>query len=314
MKIRLILLTIVLLSCVNSNSERYDVFEIHEKDIVRKNKISQISKIEIGLDMDGQPLWERLSLTKFFDQQGNLIKEIIPKYLTRTYIEPPEGLSASEKWRFALNMNRTNIPIIGYGDTISYTYDTNGNLLTKKEGQLISRFKYDKYNNPILECFTYNETVCNTKKYEYKKNGQIVSRVDSFGVSSREKVGNRLLETSNGYKKKFDYIYDDNGRLIFDGERFRTFNKRGQLIQVKVFFSTEEYREGKKASRTYDFLYDDSGKRICEIFTRVVSSSGHTETTRKYFYYNEKGLLFQEKELNEDDILISLHNYTYTFY
>jgi len=43
------------------------------------------------------------------------------------------------------------------------------------------------------------------------------------------------------------------------------------------------------------------------------TSNIKTNTTRKYFYYDDKGLLKQEKTLDKNDKLISLLNYEYKF-
>jgi len=298
----------------NTTKKPYDLFEVHEREIVLQNKISKITKIEIGLDTTGNSLWKRISETKLYDKEGFLIMEISPKYVSRPWPKSsPDGMTIDEMNYYSI-ISKTNIPN-GEADTTHFGYDKNEKLISIKD-EFLTTYKYDKYDSPIEKCVSseYLETVCHIKRYEYDENERIISRVDSSGVMASRKGRKWNIPT-----KKIFYKYDNEGRITFEGEYERVFNDKGQLIEVKQFIEGNDSLGDK-----YIFAYNSEGKRVSEKYTRVISSSWNpetnvvsnikTKTTYKYFYYNEKGLLKQEKILNENDKLTSLKNYEYAFY
>lgn len=304
----LIIVTISITSCNTNNKKTFDLFERKEQEIALENGISQISEIEIGLDTAGNSLWKRTNQIKYYDDKGLLVKVIRPLYFTKTWAKSSSGLGMTlDEMSYNMRMSETNIPN-GKVDTTFYSYDDKENLISIK-GKYLTTYKYDEHNNEIEKCISaeYYETVCHSKKYSYNENGDIISRIDSSGARSSSR-GRKINIPTN----KIFFKYDKEGRIIYDGEFKRIFNDKGQLVKMT------DSIEGNK----YAFTYDNEGKRVTETFTLIVSKSWDsknvltnvkTSTTKKYFYYNEKGLLKQEKQLDENDKLISLKNYEYVF-
>jgi hypothetical protein len=301
-------------SCNNINRKPYNIFEEHERETVLYNKISQITEIEIGLDTAGNSQWKRISSTKLYDKKGFIIETITPEYMTRPWPKSSPGGMTIDEMSYHTQMSETNIPN-GKADTTYFNYDERGNLNSIKN-RYLTTYKYDEYNNLTEKCVTsdYTETVCNIKSYEYDKNNRIISIIDSAGVMSSTSGRKRNIPANKSIFK-----YDNAGRVIFDGKYKRIFNNKDQLIEVKDF-----NQESNSFSDKYVFTYDSENRKVSEEFTKVVSSSWNPETnivsniktaiTKKYLYYNDRGLLKQEKTLDKNDKLISLMNYEYLFY
>jgi len=317
MKSKVALLIVILLivtSCNKHFQKQYNLFDKDDSEYILKNNISEITEFKIGLDTSGNSLWKRISTSKLYNKKGYLIKTISPGYISKPWPKSgPEGLSID-----AINYNsiisETNIPN-GKVDTTYFDYDDKGNLLSTKNEFLIT-YKYDINNNEIEKCVSseYTETVCNFKRFVYDENQRIKYSIDSSGVRASRDGRKYDLPT----KKSF-FKYDKNGRVIFDGEYNRVFNEKGLLISISKFSS-----DNKNIIEKYEFTYDTNNRKVTETFTQEVSSNWDPKTnitsnrktasTRKYFYYDAKGLLKQEKTLDNKEKLISLINYEYKFY
>jgi|GEM_PF-2085605 len=304
---KIVILTFLslIIGCSNTTkNSKYNLFEDHERDIVFKNKIHQITEIKIGLDTAGNSLWKRTELIKFFNKDGLLIMTVLPKYLTRDPF--PKHKSGSSG--FSLNdlnnieyLTETNIPN-GDADTVFYEYDNRHNLISRKENDFITTYKYDINNNCTEKCWKgeYSESSCNYSFFEYNKENQIITKTDSFGVRS-----NNLGIKVNNPNRKLYYKYDKLGRVIFDGEFERVFNDKNQLTEVSNL-------SNKERSDKFLFFYDKNGLRVKK--TWIEKSIYYKRTSDTYFFYNEKGLLREAKVLNEKNTLTELKRYEYSFY
>ena len=308
-----VLILLIVSSCNKNLQKKYNLFENDNSEYILKNNISEITEFKIGLDTSGISLWKRIKSIKIFNNKGLLIKTINPGYITAPFPKSSsEGFSIDEI-NYYLSMNETNIPN-GKVDTTYFDYDENQNLLSTKNEFLIT-YKYDTNNNEIEKCVSseYNETVCNFKRYVYDENQRIKYCIDSSGVRASRDGRKYNLPT-----KKSIFKYDKNGKVIFDGEYNRVFNENGMLISISKFDS-----DNKSIINKYEFTYDTYNRKVSETFTQQVSSSWDPKTNitsnrktssiRKYFYYDAKGLLKQEKTLDNKDKLISLVNYEYKF-
>ena len=308
MKNYILIVTLFVLSCNKNIHKPFDVFEENENDIVLKNNIKEIKEIEIGLDTAGISLWKRTSSIKQYNKDGNLIMSIAPIYISNPWPEPKPGGMKIEEMEYYLTKSQTNIPS-GKVDTTLYNYDNQQNLISIKN-EFLTTFKYDSFNNQIERCISSNlsETSCYYSKYKYDEKGQIIFKIDSIGMISNA-IGHK-----NQRPKKVFYKYDDFGRIITNGEYIRKFDSKGRLKEV------EDLLRGDK----YFFEYDNEGKRVSETYVKLTSSIFdekrnisipiETKTFRTFFYYNEKGLLREKKQVDENNKLVALTNFEYLFY
>lgn len=299
-----------------------------ERSTIIENKVKTRTQIKVHLDKDGNSIWQKPICIDSFDLRGLVVLSLFPKYeLAESPPTPPGGFTIEEINNNLLS-GETDIPM-NYYDSSLYEYDENGNQLKlknitseinrpEKKFLVISKhenttlIKYDNSGNWIEKCFSYDikEDICNYRIYQYDNKGRVKTRIDSAGPRSGK-------YNQSWVKKKILYEYDPRGNLLFDGHIRRKYNEKNEVIEEFIFSGSD----GGELSR---FEYNASGKIQCISTQRVISSARYpnTNTTvvnknaikRKYFYYNEMGLAKQIKEIDENNRLISLENYTYTFY
>ena len=318
MKSKAILLIVILLvvtSCSKHFQKKYNLFENDETEYVLKNNISEITEYKIGLDTSGNSLWKRIKIIKSYDKNGFLTKTIAPEYVNKPISKSITDAMSLESFENYLcsDVGDTNIPN-GRAETTSFNYDEEGNLLSTQNEYLIT-YKYDNNNNEIEKCISqdYSETVCHYKRYEYDENKRVKCCIDSSGAMSSSNGRKFVIPTKKSYFK-----YDKNGRVIFDGEYNRKFNEKGLLINISKFDT-----DNKSIIEKYEYKYDTNNRKVSEIFTQedtsisYIKNSGSSNRNpiirKTYFYYDAKGLLKQEKTLNDKDKLVSLINYEYKF-
>jgi YD repeat-containing protein len=283
-----ILIFAIFQSCGDKLESKPDNFD--DKLLIAKNKVDVITKIKIGLDSLGNSKWSRVDAVSRYNNKGLKIMTIVPQYIYQS--PPPGGLTLRE-----LSMiwtRETNIPN-GIVDTIFYEYDERDNLKTI-QGDLIITYKYDSQNNWIEKCVSRNlhESICNYRNYVYDDNWQIVYSIDSFGPRS-----NRFGKIDNVKREKIYYKYDEKGNILFDGFHHK-YNNQGKLIETVNSESKDSDKE--------KYEYDEKGKLVCQ------TSLTNGYTNRTFFYYNDNGLIKQQKKLNEENILVELINYEYSYY
>ena len=317
MKLKAVILIVILLlvtSCNKHLQKKYDLFEKDNRGYVLNNNISEIIEYEIGLDTSGNSLWKRISNRKLYNKEGLLINSSSPDYIKRPWKVNGSQGATLEEINYNLKMSETDIPS-GKIETTSYEYDDKGNLISLKGSDIQITYKYDENNNEIEKCVSseYGETVCNYKKYIYDENQRINYSIDSLGVRASSDGRKYNLQP-----KKIYFKYDKNGRVIFDGEYNRKFNEKGLLTNIDKF-NTDSNRVIEK----YEYTYDSNNRKVSNIFTQLDTSIWHIKNSvssnrkpiirKTYFYYDNKGLLKQEKTLDNNDKLISLINYEYKF-
>lgn len=183
-------------------------------------------------------------------------------------------------------------------EAYSYTYDNNGNQLTKTENGSTTTYSYDKVNRLTKE---------NNTTYTYDDAGNRLTKSDgaNSGTSYTYDQKNRLTqEVKDGIL--ITYNYDDNGNLITksDGTSY-TYNSFNQLIETD-----------KADGFTQQNVYDATGLR-----SAMVENGTYTE----YAYdrdnivadYNRDGMRINRyvrgdglisKEDKEGSVSYYLHN------
>ena len=109
-------------------------------------------------------------------------------------------------------------------ESYSYTYDNNGNQLTKTENGIPITYAYDKLNRLTKE---------NNTTYTYDNAGNRLSKTDEASTTtySYDTINRLTQEAKDGILTT--YSYDNNGSLIgkSDGTRY-TYDSFGRLIQT----------------------------------------------------------------------------------
>jgi YD repeat-containing protein len=281
------LITLLILTSVSLHGQNVIFLEHRQKELLRKNKTKQITESKIGLDKNGNSRWKRIESVTYYNQSGLIVMGIFPKYSMNVPANKG-GMTIDELSNF--QYFETNFPT-GEIDTVLYTYNQLENLTSIKDRNTKTLFKYDSYNNIIEKCYKSElyETVCHYTKYTYNNQNKIISKIDSFGVSSFNK----------GYKKPNIYSkleYDKNLNVIFDGEFKKIYNENNQLIS---FYYTRDLSRGKV------FYYYDNGVRLNHI------TGDENYQTDTYLYYNYQDLVQEKKTLDKNGKLKSLLKYEY---
>lgn len=226
----------------------------------------------------------------------------VPVSYVGTYSE--EGTVSNETGTITLNEN--NLPakcLISYDDdtqhTCTYTYNENGRLISiacsDPDGDLVSyEAVYNVKGNLEKESYRYFNGYFHTYEYTYDDQGieikSTLSDADGYYLLNEyfyDDKGNMVKiagENDNGVFS-FDYIYDDNNRLV-------------QVI--------ERDAEGN-ATWIEDYLYNEQGKKLKVSYTYDGKEVEFAEYT-----YDEKGRLITHRYHDTEDGYTRLSEYTYT--
>lgn len=311
---------LLLVSCAGANNNDDVWFSNSEIDDVLRHSIHKKIEYKIGLDTNGNSLWKRVERIQEFKKDGNLEYEIYPRYSSIEY--DLSNVDVFTKLKLLGSMSETNIPT-GEIDSIKYFYDKGGKL--QKEVKQFSQFnqtilyKYNSNGDVIEKCVfaDINQFNCRYSNYDYSDNGKIFSRVDSVGKLGD--VGQRT-NSFGGSVIRYEYQYDLEGRLIFNGEEGRVFDDSNKIVEF-YFVSGNGLKE-----EIISNVYDDENKLVSRNFSKaggwMTKSNGDLDTTdlkyrvsrMEYFLYDNKGLILQKKEISAEGKLLSLATYEFEFY
>ena len=216
------------------------------------------------------------------------------------------------------------------GTEVCYTYDNNGNILTKSENGTVKEYKYYEGTDRLA---SYNGEVCeydaagNPTKYrnlsfEWSKGRQLTKLTD--GEKSVEYTydgsGLRRTKTSGGVTKTYDY---ENGRLVRESggaEPVRFLYGEGGIIGIKYDRSKFLFRKNAfgDVTEVYNvrgelvakYSYSAYGKCTIE-YNKDNAAYFNPIRYRGYYYDEETGLYYLKSRyydpetgrfLNADDI------------
>ena len=218
------------------------------------------------------------------------------------------------------------------GTEVCYTYDNNGNILTKSENGTVKEYKYYEGTDRLA---SYNGEVCeydaagNPTKYrnlsfEWSKGRQLTKLTD--GEKSVEYTydgsGLRRTKTSGGVTKTYDY---ENGRLVRESggeEPVRFLYGEGGIIGIKYDRSKFLFRKNAfgDVTEVYNvrgelvakYSYSAYGKCTIE-YNKDNAAYFNPIRYRGYYYDEETGLYYLKSRyydpetgrfLNADDISV----------
>ncbi|GAA5484840.1 hypothetical protein Hsar01_04090 [Haloferula sargassicola] len=191
-----------------------------------------------------------------------------------------------------------------------YTWDFNGNLLSRTDGVNgeTETFGYDHLDR--LE----SSQVANQTELEYRydegEKGNLISKTGESGPRTYE---NYRVKTAKIKGVDRDYDYDDAGFVIADGQRSYTWTSFGQLASVsqtsapavETFFATGQFaptvpgipQEARfySSNVTATFEFDAAGNRARQVLDRTYNMGDQAMVTTRYLgsYEFEEHLTFQ---------------------
>ena len=213
-----------------------------------------------------------------YDQNGNITQEIQPSGLQiqRTYdrhLVETETVYTDES------------PPEGW--TTTYTYDTNGNLLTETDPQgNVTRYTYGRDNRLLSE----TDALGNTTTYEYDSRGNLTSSTDALGNTTEYQYDSR------GNLRILTDAKDNNTRFYYDW--------RGNVTQVID-------AEGNVT----EYEYDSYGNRTLERRKDVTQPDGSKKDIISYWHYDSEGrvLFYTDPERIDPNDVANPDNATTTY-
>ena len=219
------------------------------------------------------------------------------------------------------------------GTEVCYTYDNNGNILTKSENGTVKEYKYYEGTDRLA---SYNGENCeydaagNPTKYrnlsfEWSKGRQLTRQITKEGKTveyTYDGSGLRRTKTSDGVTKTYDY---ENGRLVREsgGEKpVRFLYGEGGIIGIKLNKAKFLFR--KNAFGDVTEIYNAEGELVakynysaygkCEIKDSQDDVAKINPIRYRGYYYDEETGLYYLKSryydpetgrfLNADDISV----------
>lgn len=168
--------------------------------------------------------------------------------------------------------------------TDTFTYDTNGNLLTHSEmdGQsdprMVRTYTYDEQNRILTESWFQN-ALKREETYSYDSDGKLIRQESWLGgkmlkhsIYSYNAVGQILSEL-------VDYVSEESEDILTTYE----YDGRGNLISKLSY-----YNDSLKT--VFSYAYDANGNMVTELYV----ANGTVQRARA-FSYDEKGYLIREE-------------------
>lgn len=249
-----------------------------------------------------------------YDENGKLIKEVVTKednssdksYVslceysydefgncTRDYTEWSDGDSTERKYSYTYDGNGNILTKTDdtNGDVYTYTYDENGNVLTENaDDSYVVSYVYDDAGNILSKKKEFlGYTSVETWEYSYDNNGNKVFRkhTDEEGkikeATYKYDTAGNLLEERDALIGNRDYEFDKNGNLtreVWYGEADEimfdtqyTYNDKNELVKTKGLINLDG---GHSYEITYTYEYKGNQRIVTEHYTE---SDGDEQTT-----------------------------------
>lgn len=182
------------------------------------------------------------------------------------------------KKEFVYNLNNQLIKTIDeIGNCVEQTYDNQGNILTKNDGNSILQYNYDIHNR-LIEVYAKNGNVYEKQsEYIYDNNDNMIAQINGKGDTTK-------------------YLYNTHNKIsevIYPGEEDTSSEKYAYYADGLIKASTD--RNGVITSYTYNAIGKILSKSAGEIINTyqydkngnmLVSDNGHEQIVRKYDGFN----------------------------
>ena len=159
-------------------------------------------------------------------------------------------------------------------------------------------YKYDESGNLIFEIrsiYKSNGTLVNDKvtNYTYDENGRLLSKLDKNGdgMQYTYNADGLVIKEISTYNKgvstntiNYEWIFDENGRLIRGGMNKFSYDENGRIIAVSTVRKSIAI---VKNPSEINYTYSEDGRITQESISRVDDKTGEAFTT-VYDYTNVK--------------------------
>lgn len=213
--------------------------------------------------------------------------------VTSIYPAQNSGLSGIQDGDDHLSLDDDSLTESGSTAGISFTYDSNGNVIEEKDPmEHVLRHTYDRFGNKLSDI----DANGNTTSYTYDAIGRCISMTYPNGLTIEreyDRCGNVAAERTevSGRELVYTYIYDKAGYLIEsrDESNRKTmyqYDKCGRLVRAEDEFGNyieKEYdclgrvtRETDNTGAETEYTYDQAGNLSKVTYTAEASASENT--------------------------------------
>ena len=239
-----------------------------------------------------------------YDDLGRLKCIVDPQGNEKEFSKEPAKISAGRQETAARNVFYDLAGrIVAYGDaddSVSITYDENGNIKTIADKNGVSIRQYDALNRLIRYTAPNGKTI----GYRYDSVGNVTAIIypDQSEVLYNYDANNNLISVTDWAGRNTWYLYDANNRVIGvskPNEQVVTFiyDEAGQMI------SKETGVVGGETRSNFEYEYDELG--------RIQSEKETIKNQTKRFTYDEHSRIVMIAEYDANDELCSEQTFSY---
>ena len=247
------------------------------------------------------------SATRFtYDNMGKLISETTTIGVTISYgynelnVKEQVTNARGQKRKYFYDVTGKITGYVGTEDSVSYTYDKNGNVLTVTDRNGTVKREYDALNR-VKKCTdTYGNSIC----YEYDEVGNLTRLVypDNTSVIYTYDANKNLVSVTDWAQRTTTYAYDVNNRVVGvtkpDGSITTTVYDAKQRITSAV-----ERTANGTIITGFEYTYDS--------LSRIVEEKHLAENIKLCYTYDSLNRVTNRTVKDECDQVVSSENYTY---
>ncbi len=231
--------------------------------IIKIQKIKTRTTVNYDILIQDSTLKPSVTTREYFNKNGILIQTRYYEYDSSVYYIEKYHHNKSEQLvkTTRIYIDKQNV------ESVKYSYNKFGFLSKKIEGNIVSKYKYDKKGNLIEEKFYYKaneESKKNTHTYEFNTNGKEIKYFTNGQLENIFLIDSlgRKVETCNSFHNKgtkSQYIY----------------NHFGYIDEIKIYEADGSY------GFSWIYVYDKNGNIIQ---TSAINKTGKIDRLEKYFY------------------------------
>lgn len=241
-----------------------------------------------------------------YDEMGRLISESTASGGTITYgynaLNVKEQLTNArgQVRKFFYDAMGRITGFVGAEDSVSYTYDDNGNVLTVSDKNGVIKREYDALNRIIKLTDTFGKSI----QYTYDAVGNLASIIypDNTAVNYSYDANNNLVSVTDWANRVTSYTYDVNNMVVGvtkpDGSVTTTVYDNAQRI-----VSTVEKTASNVVITGFEYTYDN--------LSRIIEEKHLADNTKMCYTYDNLSRVTNRTIKNECDCVISSENFTY---